>query len=115
MPKVKLTEVFLVHQQPINIGRKRVFEAGIGEPQVAPHHKLRPEFEKLVSATAANILSKKPDKLELEDMLRDLAHGIEGAEGEDPAELDNGGPKPGTTGGKGMSGADWNSTKPLKK
>lgn len=109
MPKVKLTEVFIVHQQPINIGRRKVVfesewapkdEAGIGKPSLAPAKKLRPEFEKLIAATSANILSKKPDKIELEDMLRDLAQGIEAAEGEDPAELTPGGPKPGTTGGK---------------
>jgi hypothetical protein len=55
---------------------------------------LKPEFQKIVDKYA------KGDK-ELAATLTAFAHEIEGAEGEDPGELDQGGPAPGSTGGHG--------------
>ena len=93
MPKVKLNEVFLVHRQPINVGRARVHEA------------LRPEFESLVDAHYKKIMDlhkdgKEPSEEQVKGCLRALMHDVEKAEGEDPKELDQGGPKPGSTGKK---------------
>lgn len=71
----------------------------------SPSKKLRPELEKVVSdyarrfVSAATSKSGRPPEVTIADLLRDFAHEMEGAEGEDPAELDPGGPEPGTTGG----------------
>jgi hypothetical protein len=65
--------------------------------------KLKPEFEKLVKDFQYKISmdlegdANTPEAM-IEKRLREFAHALEAAEGEDPAELDQGGPAPGTTG-----------------
>lgn len=95
-----LNEVFLVQNRNIiNIGsaysraRRRLSEG-----------ELRPEFEKIVDDHYRKIMDlhrdgEEPSEEEVKDCLRDMMHDVEAAEGEDPAELDQGGPEPGSTGG----------------
>lgn len=112
MSKVKLNEVFLVHRQPINIGRKVVFESDW--QQEGPEHvghgqqQLKPELEKVLMKHAkllADTMNELPDGSGdmlrvIATQLRDFAHELEDAEGEDPKELDKGGPPAGSTGKK---------------
>lgn len=61
---------------------------------------LRPEFEELVDKHYKKIMAlhkeegHEPSEDEVKSCLRDLLHDVESAEGEDPAELDQGGPEP---------------------
>ena len=85
------------------MARRRVNEAGWAG-KLPAGQRLRPEFEKIVREAAQDVWaaahgSQGDPRVEIEEILRDMAHAIESAEGEDPAELDQGGPKPGTTGG----------------
>lgn len=62
--------------------------------------KLKPELEKVVEEYA-DLLSRAGQMSadEVAGHLREFSHEMEKAEGEDPSELDPGGPAPGTTGG----------------
>lgn len=69
-------------------------------PGNAPQ-KLKPELEKVVQRYAIQLAPKDDPTWsthEAADLLRRFAHDLEEAEGEDPTELDPGGPPAGTTG-----------------
>ena len=86
---------------PNKANLKRTYGSNIGRGKMS--EGLRPEFEDLVDKHYKKIMAlhqdgQEPSEDEVKDCLRDLMHDVEGAEGEDPAELDQGGPEPGTTG-----------------
>jgi hypothetical protein len=103
----RLDEVFLVSDRRnnmINIGAAYSLKKEAGFPNkknLGPRKYtsnikeagMKPELEKIVQKH-----SKGDPKMA--DMLRAFAHEMESGEGEDPAELDQGGPPTGTTGGK---------------
>lgn len=72
--------------------------------------EMKPELAKVVKKYVQQVMDcvpesddrpvELPDEGEVEKILTAFAHELEGAEGEDPAELDQGGPAPGTTGGR---------------
>lgn len=72
------------------------------EARRSQNEAMKPELDKVVQDYAGQIMAyfesndASPDQDELEDMLRDFAHEMEEAEGEDPKELDVGGPSAGT-------------------
>jgi len=117
----KLNEVFIhAGRQPINVGsayslRKeagmpnkanlgpRQYGSNIGKGRMS--EAMKPELEKVVQKYVDLIVrdldSGDDPTDDITRRLHDFAHEMEGAEGEDPAELDQGGPEPGTTGGEG--------------
>jgi len=65
--------------------------------------RLRPELEKVIQKYAIQLAPEDDPTWsthEASDLLRRFAHEMEAAEGEDPSELDPGGPAPGSTGMK---------------
>lgn len=111
MPKLpRLDEVFVVSSKPINVGSAyslkkeggfpnkknlgpRKYGSNVGAPGSKMTESLKPELEKIVQKHC------KGDP-RMADMLRAFAHDMEAGEGEDPKELDQGGPPAGSTGGK---------------
>lgn len=107
----RLDEVFISSPKPINVGSAYSLKKEGGFPNkknlvskpyagVAPGSRgskmvesLKPELEKIVQKHC------KGDP-RMADMLRAFAHDMEAGEGEDPKELDQGGPPAGSTGGK---------------
>lgn len=116
----KLNEVFIAQARPINVGSAyslkreagfpnkknlgpRQYGSNIGKGKMS--EAMKPELEKVIEKYAKMISDKREaNELGFEDdiaeILRDMAHEMEGAEGEDPAELDQGGPPAGSTGGQ---------------
>jgi hypothetical protein len=121
----RLDEVFLVHpSKPINVGSAySVKEAGFPNKKnlgprpyagVAPGGRgskmheagMKPELEAVVKKYVTRMIDDfglagaKEETDTIRKCLEDFAHELEGAEGEDPKELDRGGPPAGSTGGK---------------
>jgi hypothetical protein len=112
-----LNEVFISSGgRPINVGSAyslkreggfpnkqnlgpRQYGSNIGKGKMS--EAMKPELDKIVQQYAQEIVSKRGVGLdEVEDILRKFSHDMEKAEGEDPAELDAGGPPAGSTGEK---------------
>lgn len=97
---MKLDETFLFREAgppPVPPGVAR------SNPRSA---RLKPELEKVLQQHVQTIAAKaqggRPlNPVVLADLLRNFAHDLEGAEGEDPKELDPDGPPAGSTGKKG--------------
>jgi hypothetical protein len=112
----RLDEVFLVSKKNlINVGSAyslkkeggfpnkknlgpRQYGSNIGKGKMT--EALKPEFQSIAEKHA----KKLADELGVDDVdtilkcMEEMMHEVEGAEGEDPAELDKGGPEPGSTG-----------------
>jgi hypothetical protein len=86
----RLDEVFLVQNRNVlNVGSAYT----AGRARRLRESGMKPELEKIVQKHSGGDPAKA-------DMLRAFAHEMEAGEGEDPSELDAGGPPAGTTGRK---------------
>lgn len=83
---------------PNKANLKRTYGSNIGRGKMT--EDLKPEF-KSIAEKHAEKLAKELGVDDVDTILKcmeDMMHEVEGAEGEDPGELDQGGPEPGTTG-----------------
>jgi hypothetical protein len=88
-----------------SVARQKASHGGYRGRRLVSEGGMKPELEKLVKDFQHKItMDLEGDASTPEDMierrLREFAHALEKAEGEDPAELDQGGPPAGSTGGR---------------